>query len=194
MAHVVLIATSSIDELDEHLATAKDEVISAEEAVGRAVLDGMGEAAARKALRMVRDEAEGLEAAQREEERRAIAKQEREALIAESEKRQGTYEWVAGYLEAAIKVIDARKKLSTAEQELKDTGANRFLFAVRGFFRGLDPENSGLDLQIVAVTPDPPQQKVPVQLAMAGEMNREVAETNLARARELAAAEEASRA
>jgi hypothetical protein len=194
MSRPDLDAVSSTADLGERLAAAKAEAISAEEAVGRAVLDGKDEPASRKALRAVHDEVEGLEAAQREEERRAVAEQEREARNAESEKRQGTYEWVAHYLEVAIKVIDRRKELATAERELHDTGANRFLFAVRGFFRGLTPENSGMDLQIVAVTPDPPQQKLPVKLSVAGEMNRKVAEANLARARELAVGEEKSRA
>ena len=75
-----------IEDLAERLAVAKAKVISAEETVGRAVLNAHGVAAARKALRAVQDDAEGLEAAQREEERRVTAQQEREARNAESDK------------------------------------------------------------------------------------------------------------
>lgn len=180
-------------ELDERLATAKTKVAEAESAVGRAAIDGVDEADARKRWADARAEVDVAEAALAEHDRREAEAHETARLHGESELRQGAYEWTASYLRAGVEVVHLREALSVAEGRVRELGVNRLLWRRRNFPTEQTVEEAGLDVEVANSTPIGPAERRPTELLAVGEYDSAHCEAMIERAGELAAQEAASR-
>src|SRR4249919_3592862 len=174
----------------DRLATAQDEVRRAEEALGRAALDGRGEATARKALTTAQDEQAAAELACREAERREAEAEAQRAADAARAQRIRAYEWACDYLPAALRVIELRRELADAEQVVKAAGSSNLIMRARHLMQGLTPGNCGVDPEVVHAAPDPVHAAKGVQLLVVGERDPAQIENALATAKERLAQEQ----
>jgi hypothetical protein len=102
--------------LEERLADAENELLVAQQTVGKCVLDGVGEHEAEQRVQAIRSHVEGLRLAQAEYARRA-----EEAAAAELERQEAIMRWKyvawhAEYIERFGPVLRLRAELKAAEE------------------------------------------------------------------------------